>query len=281
MDWCTSRSGPCPWGAPGRGLRSHRDARGLRTLPEQHLPRTPRCLCLIARRVGTDAQRDAPFRWSSDEAPERAQYLLNALLRGDVVRRRGGGRPGPPAARRPTSSTSCSCARCSTRSRTRAMPTPTSYRRCATSGTSSVPAECLEPPDDVRARMMKREQRNRQHSRRQHLRRQRPPRRHRRLARRDDHGLFFQDTRFLSRWACRRRHEPRRPLDRRLRLLRRASSSCSGRRDDSRDSTLSVMRQRAVGDGFHEDLQVLNHGAAAASSRCASTPPPTSPICSR
>ena len=74
------------------------------------------------------------------------------------------------------------------------------------------------------------------------------------------HGLFFQDTRFLSRW---RLVIEDRDLDvlstddfeyfAAQFFLFRPSGSMAAR------SNLSILRQRYVGDGFHEDLQVLNH----------------------
>jgi hypothetical protein len=61
----------------------------LRTLPEQQLP--PRALDAFASLLDEwrpIAQRAGPFRWSSDEQPERAQYLLNALyVAGTLIER--------------------------------------------------------------------------------------------------------------------------------------------------------------------------------------------------
>ena len=48
------------------------------------------------------------------------------------------------------------------------------------------------------------------------------------------------------------------------------------------DAKLSVIRQRAVGDGFHEELTILNHDdEAGRARRSASTRAATSPTCSR
>jgi len=58
----------------------------LRGLPEDQLP--PRVLDGFAALVDEwrpIAQRSTPFRWSSDEPPERAQYLLNALYRAGLI----------------------------------------------------------------------------------------------------------------------------------------------------------------------------------------------------
>ncbi len=74
------------------------------------------------------------------------------------------------------------------------------------------------------------------------------------------HGLFYRDTRFLSRW--------------RLTVDGRALDVLSTDAVDYfstqfflvpstgtiyQNPTLSVIRQRFVGDGFHEDVIVLNH----------------------
>jgi hypothetical protein len=58
----------------------------LRTLPEQPLP--PHALDAFASLLDEwrpIAQRAEPFRWSSEEKPERAQYLLNALYRAGTL----------------------------------------------------------------------------------------------------------------------------------------------------------------------------------------------------
>jgi glycogen debranching enzyme len=74
------------------------------------------------------------------------------------------------------------------------------------------------------------------------------------------HGLFFRDTRFLSRWRLViEGHD----LDvmstddfdyfaAQFFLYRPTASVHAG-------PNLSILRQRYVGDGFHEDLEVLNH----------------------
>ena len=47
------------------------------------------------------------------------------------------------------------------------------------------------------------------------------------------------------------------------------------------DAKLSVIRQRAVGDGFHEELTILNHDEKPVDLPSGSTRAATSPICSR
>ena len=76
------------------------------------------------------------------------------------------------------------------------------------------------------------------------------------------HGLFFQDTRFLSRWCL---VIDGYDLDMLSTddfdyfaaqfFLFRPSGSFAAR------ANLSILRQRYVGNGFHEDLQVLNHSS--------------------
>ncbi len=79
-----------------------------------------------------------------------------------------------------------------------------------------------------------------------------------------DHGLFHQDTRFLSRWVL--------TVD-----GRRANVLSVDDVDYFRsqffmalstgtiyvDSHLSVVRRRAIGDGFHEEVALINHGSEA------------------
>ena len=77
----------------------------------------------------------------------------------------------------------------------------------------------------------------------------------------DPHGLFFHDTRFLSRWKLTLDGEPLSPLSTddvhyshaQFFLVRGTGTVYT-------DSSISVLRQRLVGDGFHEDLTVMNHG---------------------
>jgi len=79
------------------------------------------------------------------------------------------------------------------------------------------------------------------------------------------HGLFLDDTRFLSRWVL--TINGQRPVllsiddtsyDRVQFFLALATGTVYI------DSELSVIRKRTVGDGFHEELLLVNHGKAAA-----------------
>src|SRR5947207_2643364 len=77
------------------------------------------------------------------------------------------------------------------------------------------------------------------------------------------HGFFFSDTRFLSHWTLR--------VDGSLLdvLSTDANQYFSAQfflvpqgGDVNENPTASIIRKRAVGDGFHEDVAVLNHGDA-------------------
>ena len=76
------------------------------------------------------------------------------------------------------------------------------------------------------------------------------------------HGLFFRDTRFLSRWVLS-------VDDRPLELLSTDDVSYSGAQfflypptgTIYKNPELSIIRKRTVGDGFHEDVLILNHAA--------------------
>jgi len=77
------------------------------------------------------------------------------------------------------------------------------------------------------------------------------------------HGFFFRDTRFLSTWLL---HVDGKPLD----VLSSNSSQYFSAQfflvpqggDVNENPTASIVRERAVGDGFHEDVAVLNHSNA-------------------
>ena len=76
------------------------------------------------------------------------------------------------------------------------------------------------------------------------------------------HGFFFRDTRFLSRWAL---TVDGLPLDT---LSTDATQYFSAQfflvpqgGDVNENPTASVIRKRSIGDGFHEDVTVINHGA--------------------
>src|SRR5919201_1515507 len=74
------------------------------------------------------------------------------------------------------------------------------------------------------------------------------------------HGLFYRDTRFLSRWHLSLDDQPLEVLSTddvdyfasQFFLIRPTGTIYE-------NPSLSVVRQRYVGDGFHEDLVLLNH----------------------
>jgi glycogen debranching enzyme len=76
------------------------------------------------------------------------------------------------------------------------------------------------------------------------------------------HGFFFRDTRFLSRWALRMNGLP-------LEALSTDSTQYFSAQfflvpqggDVNENPSASVIRKRSIGDGFHEDVTVINHGA--------------------
>src|SRR4051812_21692747 len=77
----------------------------------------------------------------------------------------------------------------------------------------------------------------------------------------DNHGLFLDDTRFLSRWILTINGLPPTVLSvddlayfRVQHFMARATGTIYV------DSPLSVVRRRTVGGGFHEDLPLVNHG---------------------
>jgi glycogen debranching enzyme len=76
----------------------------------------------------------------------------------------------------------------------------------------------------------------------------------------DNHGLFLNDTRFLSRWIL--TIDGRRPTllstdDQAYFRVQFFLALSTG--TVYVDSHLSVLRRRAVGDGFHEDIEIVNH----------------------
>ncbi len=75
-------------------------------------------------------------------------------------------------------------------------------------------------------------------------------------------GLFHADTRFLSRWVLTVDGQPLTLLSKDdLQYFAAQFFLVAGTGTVYVDSTISVLRQRFVGNGFHEDLTVLNHGA--------------------
>jgi glycogen debranching enzyme len=75
------------------------------------------------------------------------------------------------------------------------------------------------------------------------------------------HGFFFRDTRFLSRWTLTANGSP-------LDILSTDENQYfsaqfflvppTGTVNDN--PTVSIIRKRSIGDGFHEDVTVINHG---------------------
>ena len=102
-----------------------------------------------------------------------------------------------------------------------------------------------------------------QDSRGQHVRGQRRPRRHRSVSDRPD-GPLLVDTRFLSRWVLTvdgKRLNPLSVDD--LQYFETRFFLVPGTGTVYVDAKLSVIRQRAVGGGFHEEITVLNHAEKA------------------
>ncbi|HXD95701.1 MAG TPA: glycogen debranching N-terminal domain-containing protein [Candidatus Acidoferrum sp.] len=80
----------------------------------------------------------------------------------------------------------------------------------------------------------------------------------------DTHGLFHNDTRFLSRWVL--TVDGQRPNVLSVDSLNYFATQfflVPGTGTVYVDSPLSIVRHRAVGQGFHEDLTILNHTADA------------------
>jgi len=85
-------------------------------------------------------------------------------------------------------------------------------------------------------------------------------------SRTDPTGLFSFDTRFLSRWVLTVDGERLNPLSvDDLQYFETRFFLVPGTGTVYIDSKLSVIRQRAVGDGFHEELTILNHDGKAVS----------------
>ena len=76
----------------------------------------------------------------------------------------------------------------------------------------------------------------------------------------DPTGLFSFDTRFLSSWVLTVNGERLNPLSvDDLQYFEARFFLVPGTGTVYIDAKLSVIRQRAVGDGFHEELTILNH----------------------
>ena len=80
----------------------------------------------------------------------------------------------------------------------------------------------------------------------------------------DPTGLFSFDTRFLSRWVLTVNGERLNPLSvDDLEYFETRFFLVPGTGTVYVNATLSVLRRRAVGNGFHEELTILNHAAEA------------------
>src|SRR3970282_1713168 len=78
----------------------------------------------------------------------------------------------------------------------------------------------------------------------------------------DPTGLFSFDTRFLSKWVLHVNGQRLNPLSvDDLQYFETRFFLVPGTGTVYIDAKLSVIRQRAVGDGFHEELTILNHDA--------------------
>ena len=101
--------------------------------------------------------------------------------------------------------------------------------------------------------------RRRHDPRRQHVRRQRS-RGDIEASLTDPTGLFSFDTRFLPEWILTVNGEGLNPLSvDDLQYFETRFFLVPGTGTVYVDAKLSVIRQRAVGDGFHEELTILNH----------------------
>src|SRR5262245_13299965 len=77
----------------------------------------------------------------------------------------------------------------------------------------------------------------------------------------EPHGLFHRDTRFLSRWKLTVDDQPLDVLSTDdLHYFSAQFFLVPGTGSIYTNATWAVVRQRAVGDGFHEDLAVHNYG---------------------
>jgi glycogen debranching enzyme len=76
------------------------------------------------------------------------------------------------------------------------------------------------------------------------------------------HGFFFRDTRFLSRWTLTANGAPLDVLSTDENQYFTAQFFLVPPTGSVNENpTVSIIRKRAIGDGFHEDVTVLNHGA--------------------
>src|SRR5881397_1058152 len=79
----------------------------------------------------------------------------------------------------------------------------------------------------------------------------------------DPTGLFSFDTRFLSKWVLTLNGERLTSLSTDdLQYFEARFFLVPGISSVYVNATMSVIRQRSVGNGFHEELSILNHDAA-------------------
>src|SRR6266498_1196114 len=75
------------------------------------------------------------------------------------------------------------------------------------------------------------------------------------------HGFFFRDTRFLSRWKLTANGSPLNVLSTDENQYFTAQFFLVPPTGTVNDNpTVSIIRKRSIGDGFHEDVTVINHG---------------------
>jgi len=75
------------------------------------------------------------------------------------------------------------------------------------------------------------------------------------------HGFFFRDTRFLSRWTLSANGSQLNALSTDENQYFTAQFFLVPPTGTVNDNpTVSIIRKRSIGDGFHEDLTVINHG---------------------
>src|SRR5713101_7359199 len=76
----------------------------------------------------------------------------------------------------------------------------------------------------------------------------------------EPHGLFHRDTRHLSRWLLTVDGKPLEPLSTDdTKSFSARFFLVPGTGSEYTDATMSVIRRRVVGDGFFEQLTVMNH----------------------
>ena len=77
----------------------------------------------------------------------------------------------------------------------------------------------------------------------------------------EPHGFFFRDTRFLSRWILTIDGERLEALSTDENQYFQAQFFLVPQGGDVNENpTASIIRKRTIGDGFHEDVTVINHG---------------------